>query len=158
VHLLNHAVMKTALFLALGAVAWRIGSVRLDDIAGLGRKMPLTMATFVVGGLGLIGVPGTAGFVSKWYLAVGAMERGWWPLVFVILASSMVAVVYVGWIVEAAWFREPSPKAATAKDPPLSMLVPMLVLAAATIWLGIDTGFSAGTARSAAEKLIGGLK
>ncbi|HRD76031.1 MAG TPA: monovalent cation/H+ antiporter subunit D family protein, partial [Hyphomicrobiaceae bacterium] len=94
VHLFNHALMKTALFLALGAVAYRIGSVKLADLAGIGRQMPLTMAAFVVGGLAIIGVPGTAGFVSKWYLAVGAFERGWWPLVFLLLASSLLAVVY----------------------------------------------------------------
>lgn len=158
VHLLNHAVMKTALFLALGAVVYRIGSVKLDDLAGIGRQMPLTMAAFVVGGLALIGVPGTAGFVSKWYLAVGALEKGWWWLVFLILASSLVAVVYVGRVVEVAWFREPSAVVAKAKDPPASMLVPLLALAAATIYLGIDTEASAAIARQIAEGLIGGLK
>lgn len=158
VHLLNHAIMKTALFLSLGAVAYRIGSSKLDDLAGIGRQMPLTMATFVVGGLAIVGVPGTAGFVSKWYLALGALDRGWWPLVFVIVATSLLAVVYIGRVVEVAWFREPSKLAREAKDPPLSMLAPMLVLAAATIYFGIDTEATAGIARKAAEALIGGLK
>jgi multicomponent Na+:H+ antiporter subunit D len=158
VHLLNHAVMKTALFMALGAVVYRIGTVRLDDIAGIGRRMPLTMAAFVVGGMALVGVPGTAGFVSKWYLALGAFERGWWPLVFLILGSSLIAVVYVGRVVEAAWFREPSEAVAKASDPPLSMLLPILLLAAATIYFGINTEASAGLARLAAEALLGGTK
>ncbi|MDX2156067.1 MAG: monovalent cation/H+ antiporter subunit D family protein [Hyphomicrobiaceae bacterium] len=158
VHLLNHALMKTALFLALGAVVYRIGSAKLDDLAGIGRQMPLTMAAFVVGGLALMGVPGTAGFVSKWYLAVGAFDRGWWPLVFLILASSLLAVVYIGRVVEMAWFREPSEIAAKAKDPPWSMLMPLLALAAATIYLGIDTEASAAIARKIAESLLGGLK
>lgn len=158
VHLLNHAMMKTALFLALGAVVYRIGSVKLADLAGIGRQMPLTMAAFVVGGLALVGVPGTAGFVSKWYLAVGAIERGWWPLVFLIVASSLIAVIYVGRVVEMAWFHEPSEIAARAKDPPLSMLLPLLVLAAATIYLGIDTEASASIARKVAQSLLGGLK
>ncbi len=158
VHLLNHAVMKTALFLALGAMVYRIGSLRIDDIAGIGRRMPLTMAVFVIGGLALVGVPGTAGFVSKWYLAVGALERGWWPLVFLILASSLIAVVYIGRVVEVAWFREPKGAVATATDPPLSMLVPMLVLSAATLYFGIDTDASAAIARRAAEVLVGGIR
>ena len=129
VHLFNHAVMKAALFLVLGAVAYRIGSVKLADLAGIGRQMPLTMAAFVVAGLAIIGTPGTAGFISKWYLAVGAFQKGWWPLVFLILASSMLAMVYIGRVVEVAWFREPSALAQKAKDPPLSMLVPVLLLA-----------------------------
>lgn len=158
VHLFNHALMKTALFMALGAVVYRIGSIKLADLAGIGRQMPITMAVFVVGGLALIGVPGTAGFVSKWYLAVGAFERGWWPLVILILVTSLIAVVYVGRVVETAWFREPSALAAGAKDPPLSMLLPMLALAAATIFFGIDTEASAAIARRVAEGLVGGLK
>jgi multicomponent Na+:H+ antiporter subunit D len=158
VHLFNHALMKTALFLSLGAVAYRIGSVRLADLSGIGRQMPLTMAAFVVGGLAIIGVPGTAGFVSKWYLAVGAFDRDWWPLVFLILASSLIAVVYIGRVVEVAWFREPSEIAASAKDPPWSMLTPILALAAATLYFGIDTEASASIARKVATGLLGGLK
>lgn len=158
VHIFNHALMKTALFLSLGGIAYRIGSVQLSDLAGIGRKMPLTMAVFVVGGLGLIGVPGTAGFVSKWYLALGALEHGWWPLVFLIVLSSLIAVVYVGRVVEIAWFREPSALAAKAQDPPWSMLLPMLALAAATIYFGVETDASAGLASKIATVLLGGAK
>ncbi len=158
VHMMNHGVMKAALFLALGAVFFRVGSVRLDDLAGIGRKMPLTMAVFVVAGLGLIGVPGTAGFISKWYLAVGAIEKGYWPLAFVIVASSLIAVVYIGRVIEVAYFREPSANVASTRDPPLSMLVPMLLLGAATLYLGVYTEWSAGLAQDAARMLLGGLK
>jgi multicomponent Na+:H+ antiporter subunit D len=158
VHLFNHALMKAALFLVLGAIVFRIGSVRLPDLAGIGRQMPLSMAAFVIAGLAIIGAPGTAGFISKWYLAVGAFEKGWWPLVFLILASSMLATVYIGRVVEVAWFREPSALAQKAKDPPLSMLVPVLALAAATVYFGFDTQASAGVAGQAAQALLGGLK
>ncbi len=158
VHLFNHALIKAALFLALGAIVFRIGSVKLADLAGIGRRMPLTMGAFVVAGLAIIGTPGTVGFISKWYLAVGALEKGWWPLVFLIVASSLLAMVYIGRVVEVAWFREPSALASKAKDPPLSMLVPLLVLAAATIYFGIDTRASAGIASKAAQALLGGLR
>ena len=158
VHLFNHALIKAALFLALGAIVFRIGSVKLADLAGIGRQMPLTMGAFVVAGLAIIGTPGTVGFISKWYLAVGALEKGWWPLVFLIVASSLLAMVYIGRVVEVAWFREPSALASKAKDPPLSMLVPLLVLAAATIYFGIDTRASAGIASKAAQALLGGLR
>ena len=76
VHLFNHALMKSGLFLALACVVLRLGSTRLDDLAGLGKRMPLTAAAFVAGGLSLIGVPLTAGFVSKWYLVLGAHGEG----------------------------------------------------------------------------------
>lgn len=158
-HLMNHAVMKGALFMALGAVAYRIGrSPKLADLAGFAGRMPLTFAVFVIGGFGLIGVPGTAGFVSKWYLAAGALEAKMWPLVFIVLASSVLAVIYVGRVIEVAWFGEPSEALKDARDPPLTMLLPMLALALVTIYLGVDTEHSAKLASRAAEALIGGLK
>jgi multicomponent Na+:H+ antiporter subunit D len=158
VHLMNHAAIKAALFMALGAVVYRVGAVRMTDLAGVGRHMPMTMAAFVVAGLGIIGVPGTAGFISKWYLALGALEKGYWPLVFLIVVSSMIAVIYIGRVIEAAYFREPGPAVAQAREAPLSMLIPLVGLAAATIWLGFDTRGSADVAAAAAKMLLGGLK
>ena len=158
VHIFNHAVMKGVLFLALGAVVYRAGTVTLADLGGIGRRMPLTFAAFVVAGLGLIGTPGTAGFISKWYLALGALDKGQWPLVFLLVASSLIALVYVGRVVEVAYFRPTSEAAAKAHDPPLNMLLPILILAAATIYFGIFTELSAGIAGKAAQALIGGLK
>ena len=158
VHLFNHAVMKGALFLALGAVVYRAGTVKLADLGGIGRRMPLTFAAFVIAGLGIIGTPGTAGFISKWYLALGALDKGQWPLVFLLVASSLIALVYVGRVVEVAYFRPTSEAAAKASDPPLNMLLPILLLAAATVYFGIFTELSAGVASKAAQGLVGGLK
>jgi multicomponent Na+:H+ antiporter subunit D len=132
--------------------------VKLTELAGIGRKMPLTMAAFTVAGFGLVGTPGTSGFVSKWYLAIGALDKGWWILVFLIMGSSLIALVYVGRVLEVAWLREPSPAIAHASDPPLSMLLPLLALAGATIYFGIDTEWMAGIAGTAAKALLGGLR
>lgn len=157
VHLFNHAVMKATLFVALGCIFFRIGSVTLNDIAGLGRRMPITMSAFVIGGLGIIGTPGTAGFVSKWYLATGALENGSWLLLMLIVSASFISVVYIGRVVEAAWLRPViSSTVGEASDPPLSMLVPLILLAGATIYFGIDTRLSVGIAQSAAQSLIEG--
>ena len=158
VHVVNHALMKAALFLAVGAIFYRARTVELEDLAGIGRRMPLTMAAFAIAGFGLVGTPGTVGFISKWYLAVGALDNGWWVLVFLIVASSLVALVYVGRVLEVAWLREPPKAMADVRDPPPSMLLPLLVLAAATIYFGIDTEWSAGIAARAAEVLLGGLR
>ncbi len=158
VHLANHAMMKGAAFLALGAVAYRIGSVNIDRMQGIGRVMPITMGCFVVAGLSLIGVPGTVGFVSKYYLVLGAFEKGWWWLAFLIVASSLIAVFYVGRVVEAAWFAKPDVEMAQVKDPPLSMLVPMIVLTAACVFFGLDASLTAGIAGQAAAALFGGVQ
>jgi len=147
-----------ALFLAIGAIFYRVGTVRLSDLAGIGRKMPFTMTAFTIAGFGLVGTPGTSGFISKWYLTLGALDQGWWILVFLIVGSSLIALVYVGRVLEVAWLREPSAAIAHASDPPLSMLLPLIVLAAATIYFGIDTEWTAGIASTAAKALLGGLR
>ncbi|MBI3434296.1 MAG: monovalent cation/H+ antiporter subunit D family protein, partial [Proteobacteria bacterium] len=158
VHLFNHALMKATLFLALGAVFFRLGTVKLDDLAGVGRRMPLTMGAFAVAGFALIGTPGTAGFISKWYLALGALDRGWWVIVFALVASSLISVVYVGRVIEVVWFRPALSTNAQASDPPLSMLAPILALAAATIYFGLDTSLTVGVVDGAVKTLLGGLK
>jgi len=158
VHIVNHALMKAALFLALGAIFLRAGTVTLDGLAGIGRRMPLTMAAFTIAGFGLVGTPGTAGFVSKWYLAVGALDKGWWVLVFLIVASSLITFIYVGRVLEVAYLREPAPEIAQADDPPLTMLLPLLALAAAIVYFGFETQWTAGIASTAAKVLVEGLR
>ncbi|MDX1405384.1 MAG: monovalent cation/H+ antiporter subunit D family protein [Woeseiaceae bacterium] len=155
VHLFNHALMKGALFLALGAVAYRIGSTRINDMAGLGHAMPWTMSAFAIGGLSLIGVPLTAGFISKWYLIVAGLELGWWWLALAVLAASLIAVMYVWKVIEAAWFRELPESRSDLGEAPLSLLLPMWLLVAANVWFGVDTRVSAGLAAKAAAVLLG---
>ncbi len=154
-HLFNHALMKGALFLALGAVAYRIGTTRIGALAGLGRLMPWTMSAFALGGLSLIGIPATAGFISKWYLIQAALEAGWWWLAVIVLLTSLIAVMYVWRVIEVAWFREAPAQYQDVKEAPLALLVPLWVLVAANLWFGVDTRFSVGIAARAAETLLG---
>ena len=157
VHLLNHGVTKGAIFLLLGTVALRSRSVAMtvEGLAGLGRRMPLTAFGLVIAGLSLIGIPGTAGFVTKWYLIVGALDLGLWWLVGVIAVSSLIAVAYVWRVVEAAYLREPS-GALPAGEAPAEMLVPALLMTALCVYFGLETSFSVGGAREAAELLLSG--
>jgi multicomponent Na+:H+ antiporter subunit D len=154
-HMFNHALMKGAIFLALAAVIYRVGNVELNNLRGLGRQMPMTMAAIVIGGLSLIGVPLTVGFVSKWYLLMALIEQGWWPVAALILLGSMLAVIYVWRIVEVAYFQEPLNKNSTVKEAPMSFLIPIWVLVIANIYFGIDTRLSVGVAEAAAQSLFG---
>ena len=157
-HVFNHALMKGALFLALGAVMLRVGSTQLKDFQGLGRQMPLTMAAIVVGGLSLIGVPLTVGFVSKWYLVVAALEKGWWPVAGLVLLASLLAVVYVWRIVETAYFKAPIAPIAgkeRVKEAPMAFLLPVWMLVSANVYFGLDTRLSVEVATAAAQSLFG---
>lgn len=139
IHLFNHALIKGGLFMAAGCVIYRLGSHRIGDLAGLGKRMPVTAAAIVVGGFGLIGVPLTAGFVSKWYLVSGALEAGLWPVAVVLLLGSLLALVYVWRIVEQMYFLPPPATAATAvvREAPLSMLVCTWIMIGGSIVVGV---------------------
>ncbi len=160
-HLFNHALMKTGLFLALGCIFLRLGSTRLEDMRGIAKRMPLTMAGFVIGGLSLIGIPLTAGFVSKWYLVLAALEGGAWPIAALIVLSSLLAVIYVWRVIEAAYFQSPpadQEKSDDVREAPLSMLLPMWALIAASVYFGVETSASVDVAARAAEFLLGAAK
>ncbi len=156
VHIFNHAVMKGALFMLIGGIALQIGTVRLSDLAGAGRQMPLTFFGFVLGGFSMLGVPGTVGFVSKWYLAIGALENGWWWLVILLMLSSLLVLVYMGRVIEIAFFRERPAGAPVLSDPPKAMIMTSWVFILACIYLGFDTGFTVGVAQDAVSALLAG--
>src|SRR6266540_770603 len=153
-HLFNHGVTKGALFLLAGGISLRCGGTSFAAIAGLGQRMPLTSLGIVIAGLSLIGVPATAGFTTKWYLVVGALERGYWWLAALIVASSLIAVAYVWRFVEAAYLQAPGPEAPRRGEMPLSMLLPAWLMVGACIYFGVWTSFNIGFASSAAELLL----
>ena len=156
IHIFNHAVIKGGMFMAIGAVALRVGGTRVEDLAGLGRRMPLTMSAFTIGGAGLIGVPLTAGFVSKWYLVVGAMNEGYWGVALIVLLGGVLALVYVWRLVEIIWFAKPKDPDKKVHEAPLSMLIPMWILIGASVLFGIDAGWTATAAERAAHLLLHG--
>ena len=122
---------------------------------GLALPVIFICAAPFTGGLSLIGVPLTAGFISKWYLVLAALEQGWWWLAVIVLLTSLIAVMYVWRVVEAAWFRPLPVERAELREAPLSLLVPVWTLTAANIWFGLDTRLSVGVAARAAEMLLG---
>jgi multicomponent Na+:H+ antiporter subunit D len=159
IHIFNHAVIKGGMFMALGCVALRLGGTDLRHLKGLGRRMPVTMAAFTAGGLGLIGMPMTSGFVSKWYLVQGALDAGLWWVAFVVLGGSLLALIYIWRVVEAIYFKQPEvvPEGGF-REAPLSMLIPTWILIGASLYFGIDATLTASSAETAAMMLLGGFQ
>jgi multicomponent Na+:H+ antiporter subunit D len=154
VHLFNHALIKCALFFTVGCIFLRLDSVNIRDIRGLARHMPWTMAAFVAAGLSLVGVPLSAGFISKWYLVSAVFDDGHWPLAVLILASSLLALVYIWRVVEAAYFQVPGSQLRNIREAPLLMLIPTWLLVAANLYFGVDTTLVAESARQGAAALL----
>lgn len=157
-HIFNHALAKAALFLTLACLALSVSKLRIDSIGGIARRMPWTMAAFVLAGLSLIGVPGTAGFISKWYLISATFESG--PggvlLVAVIVISSLMAVVYIWRVVESAYFREAADGPASS-EAPLMLLIPTWAAVLLNLYFGFFPALPLELSSSAAETLLGHL-
>jgi multicomponent Na+:H+ antiporter subunit D len=154
-HLINHGITKAALFAAAGVLVMRLGSVDLNALAGMGRHMPWTFAAIVLAGAGLVGLPPTAGFASKWALVLALEEQDQWFVLAALLGSSLLAVVYVGRIVEIAWFREPVESPPPGKPAP-SMIAMTWLLVLMSLYFGASPVLPAAFADGAAAALVGG--
>ncbi len=152
-HLINDAVMTLCLFMAAGAIVYKIGDDRFSALQGLFRKMPFTMAAMVVGGLSIIGVPPTCGFFSKWYLLTGGIAAGQYAFAAALIFSSLVNVILFFRLFEIGYFKpytgviphyhgnttHPARSEGIA-EAPLDLLVPLLVTAVFLIILGVFSG------------------
>lgn len=144
-HLVHQGIMKITLFFAAGVLAETLGIHRVSQMAGVGRRAPLTMAAFTVAALGMIGIPPTAGFISKWYLGLGATsaEADW--ALFVLMSSSVLNAVYFLPMIYAAWFREPEgawpiDRRRGRMEAVPALLVPTLITGVVTLAAGLLAG------------------
>ncbi len=156
VHIFNHALAKGALFLAVASFASVAAGVRIEDFRDIARRMPWTFGAFVVAALSLIGIPGTAGFVSKWFLISASMELGTPGLVLVavIVLSSLMAVVYVWRLVEAACFAPAADATPEQGRVPPALVTIAWVAAAANIYFGIVPDLPITLSQTAAAELL----
>jgi multicomponent Na+:H+ antiporter subunit D len=149
-HLVNDAAMTLCVFLGAGTLMFKIkpsaaGELQLTDLAGSFEKTPYTMAAFVAGGLSIIGVPPFCGFFSKWYLLSGAVTAGHYEFMAALLFSSLVNGVLFVRIIEIGYYGNPGHGAPAGHsgtgmdEAPLDMLVPLLLVAAGLVAMGIFT-------------------
>jgi len=103
-HIPFHGFMKITLFLCAGAIAAITGKKTISEMAGLGRVMPITLGAFIIGAFGMCGAPPLAGFISKWHIALGAVESGTLFFLMVIFAGSLLDVVYFFPVIRTAFF------------------------------------------------------
>jgi multicomponent Na+:H+ antiporter subunit D len=142
VHLVHQGVMKITLFFCAGNLAETLGIHRISEMNGVGRRMPWTMVSFTIAALGMIGVPPLAGFVSKWYLGLGALDAGQGWVIFILAGSSLLNAGYFLPILYAAWFKAP-PDAWPAersfgdRETALALLAPPVVTALLTLAAGL---------------------
>ena len=155
-HIMNHALMKGTLFLAVMAVRLQTGVSEVPALAGLGRRLPVTAAAFTVGAIAMVGVPPTAGFFSKWYLSIAAVEQDLWVILAVVLVSSLLSAGYLLRVLERTYLAHPLagteaalngpeeearrtrlPLLGATCDPKVDVLLPLVLLAAATVVLGV---------------------
>ncbi len=155
IHVFNHAIIKASLFLCVANIVLYTGTDSLKQLAGVGQRMPLTMALFVVGGLSLIGVPLTAGFISKWFLIKAAIDSGYWLLVALIVVSSILAVVYIWKIVETAYFKPATDQPVASIQTSYLSYLSLILFAAACLYFGVQTSISVGMADAIANGFAG---
>ncbi len=140
IHIANHAFAKITLFFCAGAIYVAARRKKISEMGGLGRVMPWTFAAFAVGSLSMIGVPGLAGFITKWNLLTGAWEAGSAGLIVVLLTSTLLNTVYFAPVVYHGFFGRPAggPEAyAGVREAPPAMLLPLLATAAITVLIGL---------------------
>ncbi len=147
VHLVHQGMMKVTLFFCAGILDETLDVHRLDQLDGVGRRLPLTMTAFTIGALGMIGVPPIAGFISKWYLALGGLEVGQAWVVWLFVGSGLLNAAYFLPLLYRIWFAAPRrdwprDRSSAGRETRLLMLAPALFTALLALAMGLLAGSS----------------
>jgi multicomponent Na+:H+ antiporter subunit D len=160
-HIGSHGFMKITLFFVAGAIYVTTHKENISELDGIGRQMPLTMGAFALGAMGIAGTPPVCGFISKWYLALGALQAKEVIFLLVLLTSALLDVAYFFPIIYNSFFKSPkegfNPHFGEA---PMRMVIPLVITAIISVILGIfpNAFFNFfNIASSAAGKIIGGM-
>lgn len=145
-HVTHQGLMKITLFFCAGLLAEVLGVTKVTQVSGIGRRMPVTCAAFTVGAIGMIGLPPVAGFATKWYLGVGALEAGQGWVVAVLVTSSILNAAYFLPVVHRMWWGDPTEaerleipehRRRPVAEAPLTMLLPAVVTGVLSVLVGL---------------------
>lgn len=156
-HVFNHAIIKVTLFLAVVAIVFYTKTDSISRLAGLFKTMPLVMLAFLVSGLSIIGVPTTAGFISKWYLIQASIDAGYWGLVIIIVFSSLLSVVYIWRFIEVAYFKMPDEdiiETDAQQNKPFLLFFALFIFASTNIYFGLEPSINIDMANLIAIELF----
>ena len=157
VHIFNHAFIKTGLFLAVTAIIYFYDTDSLEKLMGIAKQTPFIFALFIISGLSLIGAPLTSGFISKWYLIKASIEADYWIFVSIIVISSVMAIIYIGRIIETTYFKPADKQTAifdADKRRPYLLFLSLVVISFINIYFGVETSLNVNTASQIANELI----
>lgn len=146
VHVVHQGLMKITLFFAAGVYAEILGVKRIDQLDGVGRRLPWTTAAFSLAALGMIGVPPMAGFISKWYLGAGALAAGYSWVLGVLVASSLLNAAYFLPVLRRMWFAEPPASwpepQQLSRGAQFALIVPTVITALLALLVGLLAGLA----------------
>lgn len=159
-HVLSHGFIKAVLFLCAGAVIYMTGKTRVEQLRGIGKEMPFLMWCFTIASLGLVGIPPTGGFLSKWYLAEGALSSGIygfnWIGPVVLLVSALLTAGYLLPVTIQGFFpgEDYNYKALKKKEPPFLMIIPIFILTSLSVLIGLFPEWILNYLSQIIEKII----
>jgi len=157
-HIAMHAFGKITLFFCAGAIFVATGKKNISEMVGIGKRMPITMTAFFIGSLSIIGLPPCGGFISKWYLVLGTLEANQWPMLVVLLTSSLLTAGYFLPVVYRAFFckDEDAVFGNKVKEAPSWCVVPIVITAACSIALFFYSEPFFTLADLAVKEILGG--
>lgn len=147
IHITNHAFSKITLFFCAGSIYVSTHKTEISQLSGIAKRMPWTMTAFAIASLSMIGVPPVSGFITKWYLVIGSLERQSMGVLIVLLASSLLNAAYFGPIVYKAFFEKEHDEGAghhghheEVREVPF-VVVPLMLSAIGSVLLGLYPDF-----------------
>ena len=154
IHVVNHSIIKTGLFLIIAVIFINNQNVIIEDLSGLGKKYPILMSCFFILGLGLIGLPITSGFISKWYIITAMLKSEYWYFTFIVLLTSFMTLSYVWVLIEKIYFATNDNDDAINNISIYQMFC-IITLTVMTIYLGLETSLTSGIAENISNDFYG---
>jgi formate hydrogenlyase subunit 3/multisubunit Na+/H+ antiporter MnhD subunit len=152
---MNHAIMKSLLFLCAGAFVHQVGTRDLRKLEGIRRNMPVTSMLLAIGAVAIAAIPPLNGFWSEWMIVLAGVEAEMLPFSALMIINILLSVAYYLRLIYVIVLKEPTPVSEKATKAPVSMLIPIIILAAICIIIGVYPGPFIALAEAAAKAALG---